>query len=693
MSGPSSGPAAPWNDAGEESRYRAAKALDPLSPEGAEALLHCLADESWRVRAAATERLATHPRPAEVLPALLEGATAGTSAGARSAAAGALTRLGAEAVGALLPRLASSRPEEQCAAADVLGEIGDRRAALALADRLADEDANVRMSAAEALGKVGGSFATQALLGALAASDAFLRVAALDALERLGVAAPVERLLDLVEDRGARISAYRTLALSDDPRVLRLLARGAAEMSRGVREAAYLAVARLSRRRPKALLPLGAAVREAAAQAPSLVPWAAEAMASSELLVAEGAIRVLGWSEDPSVARRLAAAAEEESLRPAVAASLEALGPGAAEALGDFPARLSPPARVAVLSALARLGKRDAIPELAAASDAPDASLRSQAIEGLGRSCDESAVSPLARLLDHPDPEVAGLAAAALEELARASERLRGAVLRWCRPAAEGRTPAALLRLLGQVGEASDSSLVTRGLCDPRPATRVAAAQAVGALAARGLVAGTPSEILDVLDDPQPRVRAAAAEALGALGAAGRLGPEVEGDFVRALAAALRDEVSSVRSAAARAAGACLVDRLAAPLAALLGDADADVASSALRALAALGRADLALLERAASHPDAEVAKEAMAAAARQPGPAAQAILVGGLCHPSWVVRRAAARASAERDDPSLSGALEDLLGVEEDALVVEALSEALRALRSPAPRTDRDAP
>ena len=690
---------APWSDRPlrddpeEESRYRAAQALDPLRPTEGEALLRCLADPSWRVRAAASERLASHPRPADVLPALLETATAGDSVGARSAAAGALTRLGAEAVGALLPRLASSRPEERCAAADVLGEIGDRRAALALSDRLSDEHPNVRVSAAEALGKVGGSYAIQALLGALAAADPSLRVAALDALERLGVAPPVERLKELVEDRGARSSAYRTLALSGDPRAFPLLARGAAEMSRSVREAAYLSAARLARKRPQALAPLAAAVREAAAQARSLASWAAEALSSPELLVAEGAARMLGWSGELELAPRLLAAAEEESLRPAVAAALEALGPGVLEALGDAPARLSPPARVAVLAALVRVGKRDAIPELAAAADSSDASLRSQAIEGLGRSADEAAVAPLARLLDHPDPEVAGLAAAALEELGAAEGPIREAVLLWCRPAGDGRTPAALLRLVGQIGASGDAPLLTRGLRDPRPATRVAAAQAVGALASRHLLSAVPQEILDVLDDPQPRVRAAAAAALEALGSAGALEPEAAGDLVRALGAAMRDESGAVRSAAARAAGACLLDRLAGPLTGLAEDAEPEVASSALHALARLGPVDLPLLKRAAAHADAEVAKEAMGAAARLPGPVAKALLFSGLCHPSWDVRRAAARAVADRGDRSLSGALEDVLGVEEDSLVVEALAEALCALGGSAPRTDGDGP
>lgn len=681
MTGPAPAAGAPPGDPGEESRYQAAQALDPVVPARLEELLRFLADPSWRVRAAASERITAHPRPESVLPSLLEVATAGSSPGARNAAAGALARLGAAAVAALVARLASARAEERCTASDVLGEIGDRRAALALSDLLSDPDANVRVSVAEALGKVGGSYAIAALEGALEARDASLRVAALDALGRLGIAPPIERLQRLLEDRGSRVSAYRMLALTEESGAVALLARGISEMSRGAREAAYVAVARQAGRHPEALAPLAGAVREAAAQSPSVVTWAVDAVSDSDLLVAEGAVRVLGWAGHLPSALRLAAAAEEEALRPAVIAALVELGPGIAAALGDAPSYLSPQARVAVLTALVRAGNRSAVPELAAVCEAGDMSLRAKAIEALGASRDEAAVAPLARLLDHPEPEVSGLAAAALEELSGAEAALREAVLLWCRPPAEGRTPAALLRLLGQIGGEGDLPLMRRTLRDPRPATRVAAAQAVGALALRGLARGFPCDLLPVLDDPEPRVRAAAAVALGAMGLARALDAEEGNRVAEALGAALRDEIPAVRAAAARAAGACGADRLAGPLAALVAEEESEVAAGALHALTQMGRAQLPLLERAAAHPDAEVVKEAMAAAARFPLPDAGELLLGGLCHPRWDVRRAAARAVAERGDRGLCEAVRDVSGVEEDPLVLEALSEALRAL------------
>jgi HEAT repeat protein len=667
----------PTSPAAEEARYRAVQGIDPSDPARLAELLRHLADPSWRVRSAAVERITAHPRPVEVLPAILDLLTSSAHPGARIASAAALARLGSEAVSMLLPRLASEQPDVRCACADVLGEIGDRRAALAVADLIGDPDANVRLSAAEALGKMGGTWAADALHRALDAGDAALRVAALDALDRLGVAPPAARLEPLLDDRSARRSALRLLGRSDDPAAMELLARGVAETTRGAREAAYGAVARLAgRRSAEALAPLAEAIARQAAGTPSVAAWAEEALGAEDPLAAEGAIRVLGWAGDLSRAPALAAAAEEEGLRPAVLAALEALGPGVAQALADGLGRLSPPARLTVLAALARAGQARAIPEIAAA--AGDPALRVAAIEALGRSRAAAAVPPLVPLLDHPEPDVSGLAAAALVELARA-QGLRAEVLAWARPTGEVRIPAALLRLLGQVGDAADLPLVRRGLREPRPATRTASALALGALAARGAVEDPPPEVLDALDEPHPAVRAAAADALGEFGA--RCASAPASDCARALASALRDEVPAVRAAAARAVGRAGLERYAEALEGLAGGPDAGVAAAAIEALARMGAATLAVVARAARAADAEVVAQALAAAARLADPAAGALLLEALTDPRWDVRRAAARGAAARGDPALADALRDLAGVEADPIVAEALAEAMRAL------------
>src|SRR5260370_24481923 len=77
----------------EEKRCRSVLELDLSGASALEALVHLLYDESWRVRGAAAERLASLPDRRGIAKLL---ATLGDRghAGARNSAVGALTRLG-----------------------------------------------------------------------------------------------------------------------------------------------------------------------------------------------------------------------------------------------------------------------------------------------------------------------------------------------------------------------------------------------------------------------------------------------------------------------------------------------------------------------------------------------------------------------------------------------------------------------
>jgi HEAT repeat protein len=673
----------PWltpvpSDPGEELRYQAVLAIDPSGAGEVGRLVSLLDDPSWRVRMACVERLVAHPSPEALVPALAEALAGGPGPGTRAAAAAALTRLGAPAVPALLERLAGWGPLARGAAAEILGEIGDRRAEAALEGLLGDADGNVRAAAAEALGKVGGPAAAAALLASLAQDDAAVRLAALDALERLGSAPPASRLAELARDRGLRRAAYRLLGFCDDAEALGLLAQGIADPVRGCREAALVAVARQEARRAAGDLAAVAASVRATSASPAVAGWIAEAVQSEDRRVAGGAVVALGWLGDPSRAAVVAEAGEIEELRPAVLDALEAMGRGVGAALSGVMPRLSPPARVTALAALARLGDPAVLGPLAQAASSEDEAVRAAAIDALARLGDVAAVEPLAALLDHPDPAVSGQAAAALQELARKD---RAAVLARCRPHGEGRVPAATLRLLGDVGGARDLPLVQRALRDRRPATRSAACHALESLALRGEPVACSPEVLDALDDAVPGVRAAAAQALGVMTRAGP--PAAWDEAVRGIAAALHDEEPVVRAAAARALGRAGRTEHAAALAEVAGAGASppDVAAAAIHALAEMGRAEAGVLARAAGHPDAEVVKEAVAAGARLPGRAAADLLLSAAGHPRWDVRRAAARALGERAEPGLASAVRRLLESEEDPMVVEALGDALRDL------------
>jgi len=105
------------------------------------------------------------------------------------------------------------------------------------------------------------------------------------------------------------------------------------------------------------------------------------------------------------------------------------------------------------------------------------------------------------------------------------------------------------------------------------------------------------------------------------------------------------------------------------------------VVLAALRALAALGQAPRDVVSRAASHSDPEVVKEAVAAAARLPGPEGESLLRQAAAASRWDVRQAAARAMMERGDPRLRETAVELAAREPDPLVARAFAEAAQAL------------
>ena len=670
----------------EEARYRAAAAVDPASPGAAERLLGYLADPSWRVRSVAAERLGRISRPAEAIPGLVEALRSGEGPGARGAAATALAALGGAVLPALLSRLPGASADVRRALVEVLGEIRERRAAPALEELLADPDENVRTAAAEGLGKLGGPESTRALLGALGSAEKPLVLAALEALERIGVAPPLDRLRPLLGDHLLGRPARRLLGFSSDPGAAELLARALGEGTRGGRQACLAAVARQRMRRPAAeLVPLAQAIRAAV---PASAGWLEEALGSEDRGVVAGAVLVLGWLGDPAPAAAVAAVAGDEELRPLAIEALEAMGTAVGPLLRPGLQRLEPEVRMVALGALAQQGDAEALAALASAAGGQGEPERTAALAALARVGGAAAVAPLEALLDRTDQETAAGALAALETLAARSGAARDEVLARCRARSAGGGPL-VLRLLGLVGDAEDIPALRRGLRSPDPGVRAAAALALDRLATRGHAAGCLPEWLDALDDPAAPVRAAAAQALGSAADPALAPPGLCDEAVRELAVALRDPEPEVRAAAAGAVGKLRLERHAGDLAELAGDPGSppEVAAAAVRALGRLGLPDVGVLRRAAHHPDPEVVKEALAVAARHPAAAAGELLTAAAAHPRWDVRAAAARAMAERLDPSLLAEARRLFSAEGDPLVATVLAEAVRSLETAARR------
>jgi HEAT repeat protein len=676
--------------ADEERRYRAVLEVDVRAPETLDRLLEALADPSWRVRTAVAEKLG-EVEPARAAPALVRTLAADLEPGSRNAAASALERLGPAAVAALLPVLERPSPELRTAALEILGQLGDHGATSAVVRRLGDEDPNTRAAAAEALGKIGGADAVAALQATLGSADVGLRRVALDALVRLRVPPAALLLAELMRDRGSRRAALRLAGASDDPAALALLAAGLEDGSRAVREAALAGIGQ-QRLRPETPAELTAALADAvaaaAARTPGLAAAALHPLGSADARVRAGALALVQWTRAAEHAAAVAAAGEDEQLRPLAVEALAALGPASGPALSDALDRLAPAARIVALSALATLGDARALPELLPALVGEDEALRGAALEALGRLGDVRAVGPIAALLAG-DPVVAAGAVTALSELAERGPETRASVVAACRAA----TPLpATYRVLGRLGDAGDVVAIRAGLRAPHRGTRVAAAGALAALGARcDLESAEVPELLDALDDADAAVRAAAAQAIGAL-AGGRRGeapargtPGRWAEATRALAAALCDEEGVVRGMAALALGRCRAVDYAPHLAALARDpkAPAEAAAAALHALSDMGAADPEILARAVQHADAEVVKEAVRAAATVPGVVAADLLLRAAAHRRWDVRRAAAVALGFREDAALVDPVRQLAGSEQDPLVAEALRAAMRRLEA----------
>jgi HEAT repeat protein len=263
-------------------------------------------------------------------------------------------------------------------------------------------------------------------------------------------------------------------------------------------------------------------------------------------------------------------------------------------------------------------------------------------------------------------------------------------VLLECRARAAASPSAAIFRILGAVGEGEDLRLVRRGLAEGTVVRRVAAAAALAGLARRGLLRGEPvPELVAALRDPAWPVRAAAARALVDLGQAAAVptGARGQASFqaaaVEALLAVVDDPEPAVRAAAVEALGAAGKAAQVPRIAAVVADpaAPAMVVLAALHALAQLGAATAAVLERGLGHPDAEVAKEAVAAAARLEGPEGGRLLLLAAASERWDVRHAAARAMAERGDLSLRAEAARRAAGDPDPMVARAFAEAARVL------------
>jgi HEAT repeat protein len=268
--------------------------------------------------------------------------------------------------------------------------------------------------------------------------------------------------------------------------------------------------------------------------------------------------------------------------------------------------------------------------------------------------------------------ETAGVALAAVVRRTGARdafERVVGG--RWPH---EGDLARNLCRVAGVLADPRHASDMVSLLGSTDTDVRVAAAQALGSV--HGDHEGA-SALAFALTDEEPAVRAAACRSLGALGAP---------LSVSALLSATSDGSPLVRASAVAALvsldNPVALSRLRAVI------VEDPVPAVVVQAIAGLGGSgleqDLTMLMSLCTSDDWEVVKAAARALCKFRKHRATAALLGLLGHDRWDVRWAAAEVLAERGDATALVPLHAALDAEDDPLVRQILSDAVRKLESP---------
>jgi HEAT repeat protein len=607
-------------DAEAEARYRALDAL-PAEPRSLPTLLGALRDDSWRVRRLATERLGALEATPGIVGQLVSMLGQRDDTGARNAAAAVLAQLGVEALPAIVTHLRHPDPDQRKFAADILGALKRREAVEPLVAALQDPDPNVRTSAAEALGHVGGPEARRALELLLSSPDVLLRVCALEGLASLRQPAPLPALAPLLADPLTRRSAWRLLGHVQHPTASLLTVRALA--SREARDAALGSLGSSGRALSSET---EAELRLALPPVADVVTWLEAALEGPDEERRLGALRVVAALGEPRLAPAVARSVHSGGDGELALHALLRLGvPGVRALLASLEALadLSAEARAVVADALVRLSEPSLCGALVPLVDGGDPELAELAVRALGRSHAHDAIAPLVRCFD--DDTLAVHAWRALVQLAQSWPVEVEAALA---PLVSGKLGPHAVRAWAEIRGGAAHDVLRRALHDSVEAVRAAAVEASLA-SPKDAVAAVQAALLD----ESSSVRRAAARTVGRLAAP-------EGSAL--LARALEDADPTVLALACASAGALGALSAAPRLDELTRHAAPAVALAALEALALLGRLTDEHLLRAAGHADPEVVKLAFSLGADRPLLLDHALAALG--HPRWDVRVAGAR-------------------------------------------------
>ena len=443
--------------------------------------------------------------------------------------------IGPHAVGPLVERLEAPAPEVRAAAAELLGRLGDRRAAPALQRALDDADADVVAAAAGALGAVVATSAVDALFGLFAHQSAAVRRAAIAALNGLGAAGTGPRAKTAINaaDPHVRECAIRVAGYFGFPECVPAIVAALRDPDEDVRRAAIeqlpvlddvdavnaLQVA-LTMETPRNRAAAAHALRQV--EDPRAGVALREALKDRDLWVRYYAASSLGEARFGSAAADdLAALARRDPVTHVRIAAITALGAMhgvlGAKVAAELIAADDDDLAIAAVTVLGAVHRHDAHEWLTRAARSPRPAVQLAAIRALAQRPNVASVELLSwsAHLDE-NPALPCEAINGLRRIAAAAEHpvaQRAAVNALRELAAEGTERRGAIAAIARLPEQMVPE-VASGLSAARVATRVATADALAAMCHPR----ASGELLRALRDEDPAVRAAAVNGFAKLG-------------------------------------------------------------------------------------------------------------------------------------------------------------------------------
>lgn len=652
-----------WKTAEVEERLAIVADAVHQGPAAFPCLFVALGDPEWRVRKSAVDAIVGLGWRAETERGLLAALASPENAALRNSAAEVFVRIGPLAVPSLIESLGGFDSDVTKFVVDILGDIGDRRATMALVGLLGQPDENVAMAAIEALGKLHDARAVDPLGEILRQDRPLLQFSAIKALQELGDGRAVEPLIACLGRKTLERAALEALGRIGDLRVLNPLAQVLRLSTTKVRHIAIRALIDLyNRMPPDAKTSIIRRIHEIYDK--SVSQYVRECLSSADPIVKRNAMTFVGWMADVQAIQSLVDAYDETCKEEVVTALIQ-MQREAVPKLLEIAGRAPEGLREGLARALGEIGDRKAVHGLVRLAADSNGHVRQAAAVALGQLADPMGVRALLQLLEDEYPNVQ-------EAAYRALTRLKGPVLikRLLEvletPKAGLRCYAAKLLGLFQVPEAQNR--LTLDLKDPDPAVRRTA------LAALESLGGDLASVFHVaLSDEDPTVRLETVRIL-----AKRRDRAID-ELLRPL---LHDPDMWIRAQVIRLLGERGGEGIAETLLLLVNDPVGMIQIAVCEALGNLkARAAKPALLGLLASTDADVKQAAIAAIGEIGGDDVAARLIAMLDDPHWGVRAAAAVALGRGRVAHALARLRDLAERDPDQLVRESAHFAIDQL------------